>query len=300
MKQYKTLFITIGIPGSGKSSWAREYINKEPTTRIRFNNDDIRNMLGVYWVPEREDLVNTIKHDIVSNAMYKNYDIVIDNMNLNPKEREYWEQLVTEFNQNLPENTLPYKIEYKYFIDVSVEECIRRDAKRINPIGEKVIRDIWKKYRHWITTTKAKLAYEKIKKTDYNKTSCIIIDVDNTLCFNTTGRPWFDSGKQVLEDKPNPATLRILFEFMYKVKLIIVSGRKESEMQYTDEWLKRNNIVVDGFYLRKDNDFRKGYEVKKELVEKVMQTYNILFSLEDDPEVVQMYRDMGIVVLQPN
>ena len=44
----------------------------------------------------------------------------------------------------------PYTLEFKNFFDVSLEECIERDSKRENPIGEKVITETYNKYKDTI------------------------------------------------------------------------------------------------------------------------------------------------------
>ena len=49
------LVIMRGLPGSGKSTWAKAWVNEDPINRVRLNWDDMRNMMGPYWVPERED-----------------------------------------------------------------------------------------------------------------------------------------------------------------------------------------------------------------------------------------------------
>ena len=51
-----------GIQSSGKSVWAKAWALKDSEHRVRFNNDDIRNMLGEYWVPKREWLVEMLKY----------------------------------------------------------------------------------------------------------------------------------------------------------------------------------------------------------------------------------------------
>lgn len=94
----KKLILTRGIQGSGKSTWARKWVEEDPEHRIRINNDDIRNMLGVYWVTSREDVVSHIKKESVNYAMQRGYDIVVDNMNLNPKEVKFWEDVVNAHN----------------------------------------------------------------------------------------------------------------------------------------------------------------------------------------------------------
>lgn len=75
--------------------------------------------------------------------MEKGYNIVVDNMNLNPKTCTELENMVKDFNENYIYGW-EYKVEYKDFF-IPVEEC--RDAMRPNPVGEKVIRDTWKRYR---------------------------------------------------------------------------------------------------------------------------------------------------------
>lgn len=83
MKERK-LIICRGIQGSGKSTWAKQWCHESPEHRVRFNNDDIRNMLGDYWVPSREKLVTEAKANMITFALIKGYDVVVDNMNLNP------------------------------------------------------------------------------------------------------------------------------------------------------------------------------------------------------------------------
>ena len=131
-----------GIQGSGKTTWAKQWVLEDPEHRVRFNNDDIRNMLGKYWVTSREHLVSGIKKDFMVSAMEFGYDIVVDNMNFNPKEIEYYENLV--------DSTLGYmncySLEYKDFF-IPLEVCIERDSKRENPIGEEVIRKTYERYK---------------------------------------------------------------------------------------------------------------------------------------------------------
>lgn len=42
-----------GLPASGKSTWAKQWVLEDPEHRVRINQDDIRLMLGKYWVPKR-------------------------------------------------------------------------------------------------------------------------------------------------------------------------------------------------------------------------------------------------------
>lgn len=77
------LIICRGIPASGKSTWAKQWVLEDPEHRVRINQDDICNMLGKYWVPSREKLVQHIQEEALIEALLRGYDIVIDNTNLN-------------------------------------------------------------------------------------------------------------------------------------------------------------------------------------------------------------------------
>ena len=139
-----------GIQGSGKTTWAKQWALEDPEHRVRFNNDDIRNMLGKYWVPSREDLVKSLRSAFLLNSMSYGFDIVIDNMNLNPKELEYYNEVLDQWNHF--KGIIPDEIKLKYELEIKnfftpLQECIERDSKRPNPIGEKVIRDTYERYK---------------------------------------------------------------------------------------------------------------------------------------------------------
>ena len=143
------LIILQGIPSSGKTTWAKNWVNEDSEHRVRFNRDDIRNMLGKYWVPSRESLINAMYESFLNQAMLEGYDIVLDNINLNQKTLAKIKETVEEFNKwiSLSPVDLHYDIKYQTFFDTPLEECIARDAKRENPIGEEVIRNTYNKYK---------------------------------------------------------------------------------------------------------------------------------------------------------
>lgn len=130
------LLILQGIPASGKSTFAKQWVEKDPKTRVIVNRDSIRRGLGVYWVPSREDLVSAIEESIVEIALLNDYNVCLDSTNLNPKHLKKWEYLL---------RTELCEFEYKKF-DISLEEAIERDKNREFPVGEKVINQFYNKY----------------------------------------------------------------------------------------------------------------------------------------------------------
>lgn len=107
-------------------------------------------MLGKYWVPSREDLVNDLKKTFLLSSMLYGFDIVIDNMNLNQKEIEYYNKVLDDWNN--PKGAISdmfrpkYDLEFKNFF-IPLQDCIERDSKRPNPIGKEVIRNTYEKYK---------------------------------------------------------------------------------------------------------------------------------------------------------
>ena len=127
----KKIILTRGIPASGKSTWAKQEVLKDPEHSIRINRDDLRNMCGKYWVPTREKYITACKGTILINAISFKFDtIIIDEMNLNPKENGYLKGIVSMMNDTFKDNNDKYIIEIKDFTNVPLDVCLKRDSKR--------------------------------------------------------------------------------------------------------------------------------------------------------------------------
>ena len=133
------LIICRGIPASGKTFWAKQWVLEDSEHRVRINQDDIRLMLGKYWVPSREKLVQEIQFDAIIEALNREFDVVIDNTNLNNKVLDQFNRLIKTFED--------YEIEYKDFFDTPLSVCIERDKNRDLQVTEKVIRSFYNNYK---------------------------------------------------------------------------------------------------------------------------------------------------------
>lgn len=295
--------LVMGISGSGKTTYAKQWVEEDPIHRIRLNYDDIRCMLGKYWVPEREPLMKKIFDTALDDAMFAGYDIIIDNMsNLNPKHVEEYKSLVKIHNNAYQDNQ--YEIEYK-LIDTPVEICIERDSKREIPIGEKVIRQQWKKYRDYIICTSIKEMLSKQPLPNKDLPDCIIVDMDATLCFNTEMRPFFGPGaaENMIKDVPNIPICNLARNYCDAADcaLIVITGRDESCREATMNWLDNHWLHPTELLMRPEGSFISGSEQKRIIYEnEIKDKYNVVFVLEDNSKVVQMYRDLGLTVLQVN
>lgn len=96
-------------------------------------------MLGKYWVPSREKLVQETQFDAILKALSRGFDIVIDNTNLNKKVLDGFDRLIKTYKN--------YEIEYKDFFDTPLSVCIERDKNRDLQVTEKVIRSFYNNYK---------------------------------------------------------------------------------------------------------------------------------------------------------
>lgn len=286
-----------GIQGSGKSTWAKAWAKEDPEHRVRFNYDDLRNMMGTYWVPAREGMLKVIEEAFLANAVKKEYDIVIDNMNLNPKTIDKYEEWAKQNS---------YELE-KILFDTPVEECIRRDKNRPNPIGEVVIKRIWNTYRNYIIGETIKKMKANEMKQNPNLPHCILVDMDATLFLNTSGRPFYGDDLEptdILKDEPIPAVVEIVKNYQATGKLVVgLSGREDKPQirACTIKQCENVGINLDALVLRPIGSRKRGDVSKKELFEKNIQgKYYVDFVLDDSDKVVKMYRDLGLTCLQPN
>lgn len=300
MKERK-LIICRGIQGSGKSTWAKQWCHEDPEHRVRFNNDDVRNMLGDYWVPSREKLVTEAKANMITFALITGYDVVVDNMNLNPKEDTWIRTLCTNIEKD---KGIHIDIEYKDFF-IPVEECIRRDAMRPNPIGEKVIKDTWRRYRTFIIQQNINEMLSKRPEHVDEARPAILVDMDATLCLNTTGRPYYGEGaaEGMLNDIAVEGICNLVKSLYEKRTIFIITGREGTPeiIEATKKWLDSNSIKVDGLFFRPVKDYSPGAECKKKIYEdNIKGKYNVEFVLDDNYKCVEMWREQGLVCLQPN
>ena len=297
----RKLIICRGIQGSGKSTWAKQWCHGDPKHRVRFNNDDIRNMLGDYWVPDREKLVTEAKANMITFALITGYDVVVDNMNLNPKEDMWIRTLCTNIEKD---KGIHIDIEYKDFF-IPVEECIRRDAMRPNPIGEKVIKDTWRRYRNFIIQQNINEMLSKRPEHVDGARPAILVDMDATLCLNTTGRPYYGEGaaEGMLNDIAVEGICNLVKTLYEKRTIFIITGREGTPeiIEATKKWLDSNDIKVDGLFFRPVKDYSPGAECKKKIYEdNIKGKYNVEFVLDDNYKCVEMWREQGLVCLQPN
>lgn len=122
--------ICVGIPASGKSTWAREEANK--TCALIICRDDIRIELGLKH-GDNEMLVTDWHRDKIRDAINYGFDVIIADTNINKSNRNRLIQFCLQRQAGVELVIFP----------ISLEEAIKRDANRTAQVGADVIKRMY-------------------------------------------------------------------------------------------------------------------------------------------------------------
>lgn len=295
----KQVIVIRGIPGSGKSTWTRKVVDAYPPGAVvRINNDDLCTML---YGSSRGGGENTgaflheVRKTLLENAL-ANPDVrmvIIDNTNL----------AVANLNQTFKvANTLGATMTVDdRFLSVPVEECIRRNAARENPVPDDVIRRMAQqipKAQKW--TPPPGLPHIEPYHNDPNLPHVFIFDVDGTLANMSPDRGPFEWHKVGLDsvNEPVAATLRGLLAQGKSVK--VFSGRSEECRQETQAWLDEHVAPGLELHMRPAKDNRGDHLVKLDLFnEQIRDKFHVSAVYDDRDQVVDLWRrKLGLPTFQ--
>lgn len=283
----KKIILTKGLPASGKTTWAKKQVESNPGMYKRINKDDLRSMLDAgKWSRDNEKFIVKMRDLVVEQALLQGKHVIIDDTNLHPKHEQRMREIA--------KNTGGVVVEIKDFTDVSLEECIKRDLKRPNSVGSKVIKGM---YRQFLQKS------VEAPKFDPSLPSAIVCDLDGTLAL-LNGRDPYDAS--TCENDLLNEPIADIIEF-YKKKsfhIIFVSGRMDTYKSETMAWLVKHFIDrVENFgyilHMRREGDMRKDAVIKREIYDgHINGVFNVYFVLDDRNQVVEMWRSLGLTCLQ--
>jgi|WetSurMetagenome_2_1015567.scaffolds.fasta_scaffold297438_3 predicted kinase len=90
MDKGSCIYLLIGLPGSGKSTWAKK--KAEDTRTVIVSRDAIRQMIKAKYVfsADTEPLVKEMAKGCVVSALAAGFDVVIDETNISRSKRKEW------------------------------------------------------------------------------------------------------------------------------------------------------------------------------------------------------------------
>lgn len=299
----KELILTVGAPGSGKSTWAQEQVKDKKVKTVVLCRDDLRAMLfgGEYkYSRVNEELVmSAMVHSLTKSLRTKDVKrVIIADTNLNQSTRDKFRDVMHSYNQFVM--TEADGAQYK---EVPFEApwplLVERNNKRGNKaVPKDVLRSMFKNMQIY-------LGKHKEYKADVSKPKAVIFDLDGTLADNNH-RAAFDYDR-LIDDKPISHIIELakLYE-RDGYEIICVSGRnagtKADPRAYhklTAEWLDKHNVPWYALFMREAGDFRKDDIVKEEIFwNKIADHYNVRVAVDDRDQVVEMWRRIGVPCLQ--
>lgn len=292
----KKAYITVGLPGSGKSTWAQKFMDEYSNILI-VNNDTIREQIYKKlghrnWSKQIENQVKDIREQYISQAASAGCDVIVDNTHLNPPVREY----IIKYCESLG-----FKVEIVDFRHVPIDECIERDSKREGhkKVGEQVIRKMHKNFLKEDSGDKSLPEWHPTSE----KQNCIIVDIDGTLAKMKDRGPYDEH--LVYNDDVRKHVLTVvlsLMQTMEDLKVFVFSGRSDRAFDETVRWLNdKCGLFVENsstnsiqpecnveLHMRKSNDNRRDCFVKNDMFDySVKDRYNVMAIFDDRPQVIR-------------
>lgn len=317
-----SILVLSGLPASGKTTRAKEWVAEDSVNRLRVNYDDLRVELygckgSSYFGYKiiREDALRVRESMVKAAAIKRAQDwlelnpiehaVIIDNTNLTVGARSIWEKLAKVVGVSYEQQDMP----------TNVDECVERDKKRKGDerVGRAVIE------RMALTTGWIDWRDERYRL------SFVVVDIDGTLS-DPSHRLHHIQNKSILEDINAPAPrdfkprwdlfhaevdkdplkepIRDLVQHLnadgyHGYDIIIVSGRSPEHGCgiKTEEWLDKHAIPYSHLFMRAAGDYKPDYEHKQEILD-LLPKERIAFVLDDRDQVVKMWRANGLTCLQ--
>lgn len=283
--------ITIGIPCSGKSTWAEDFCPKNGYVEI--NRDNTRMALfelaryeDYVFTKERERQVTTVNNARMLACAIAQKNIVISDTNLNKGRREALQKHLEDAG---------YEVEYKVF-EVEFFDALKRNEKRK---GKQVPRQVmYNMYRSFMEYQEEQGRWTKYVPNN-NLPSAYVVDIDGTIAVNNTRRGWYDWAR-VGEDDPIPSTVEVIKTLaLAGNKIILLSGRDEECRKETIQWAQTYSIDYDELYMRPKGSMDKDRYVKHELfTQHVAPHFNVKAVFDDRPQVCLLWHDLGLPIFK--
>jgi predicted kinase len=279
-----------GLPGSGKSTFARAILQAYPAgTVARINNDDLSTMMFGSMHPDGMENAAGLLSDLrigMLRALLKNPTVrlvLVDNTNLVTKTVNSLASAARAAGAD--------PVVDDRFLAVPLEECLRRNAMRDIPVPEQVIRGMHKqaaRLQPWTSPVTPVIApYDN----NPDLPPVVLVDIDGTLARMSPDRSPFDWRKVGL-DTPNPAVVNVVQTFLAQGRhVVVMSGRDQSCEQETRAWLDKHVAVGLPLHMRPAGDNRPDNLVKYDLFsEHIAGKHSVDLVMDDRDQVVNLWR----------
>lgn len=309
-----TLMVLIGPAGSGKTTFAKEHIQKNPNW-VRVSRDDLRKQIlcerdfGSYFKENNLQLEKHITHLQMEQIRYwlmQDFNVLIDNPHL---KTDYLFAYQHFFGHLADILFVPMR-------NVDLETCKSRVTSREG--GQVDVGYIERHFENYQRVLEE--AADILDKPIYRKNDkrykfaqlqksaskdCIIVDIDGTIA--NSGWRKRSEGEKILLDRPITPIHFLLRQLKEcdpsKFAIVYLTGRDEKWREQTIQWLKKNGFPWDDeLVMRKSGDLRSEIAVKNDLLlEKIAGRFRPIMAIDDHLQVCHgVWYKTGIFCLNVN
>lgn len=286
--------ITVGIPASGKSTWAKEYAEECGNTgRSTFisERDAIRTVHFTHsmdindykFSKSKEQQVTEIQEAGIIESLNAGDSVIVTDTNLNEDTRNRLIKLSREHGLEPIIKTF----------DTPLRDCIQRNYKRHHTVPEHVLINMEKKMRQY-------LGKSYYNGSEAGLPNCIIVDIDGTLASHKGIRSPFEWDR-VKDDDPIWTNIDLVEGYStYEDNppwIFIFSGRDSVCRRDTEEWLDEF-VTYDALHMRPEGNTENDCIIKERMYnEYIHGKYNVSFVMDDRKNVVDLWASMGLNVV---
>lgn len=319
-----------GLPGSGKSTFAREFAASASRPTVVLSRDAIRfELFGVEYKKNKgvEQVITELFDEELERLIAKRMQVVLDGCNLEV-------HLLRNLMEKLVELGVD-DIEQRHF-DVPVEVCKQRVRARAEQGGHDVpdaVIDRMAK-RAYLDGHLVRFALgangrvdrlptqmsENVKRVQafnvqlrerfpMRSGQVVLLDLDGTLvnnahladaAFGAPGERNFEMFYRDSEFAPvNDAVLTMLWAIRHRTDLdvIALTGRDDIAAEPTIRFLEAHNVPVSSLYMKPKGDRRRGAWFKQDMLNTFANKgWTIVHAIDDDELCIEVFEDAKVPV----
>lgn len=153
----------------------------------------------------------------------------------------------------------------------------------------------------------------RLKCDDRNKRDVVIFDIDGVLADNYArmeaykanklagGEGWLGTVWEDFDpnDDPPHAGWVQLAKMLWRdgYYIILVTARQEVRREDTDTWMQAHGVEYDLLIMWPGPDTIGYYEYKREAAAELVQNFNVVLAVDDDPQHCRTYEELGVPAL---
>lgn len=295
------LTVVIGLPGSGKTTLAREMVAASGGKMVMVSRDDIRRGMGTNLDSDGELgwMITQIQEEQIRLALKQGLDVVSHDQNLRMEYRKRLRAVSDSVGADYTQVELT---------DVPLHVCLERNAKRTgHKVPEEYIRSQFERH---IKNNKNPMPFPSPKLVDLpyqreqyvpdtSKPKAVIFDIDGTLALHEGVRGPYDTSRYHL-DRPNLPVIDMARHEAYDLgnKILFTSGRHIDFFGVSEDWIYQEvKVPIERMFMRPGPG--RDDIVKLDLFDQhIRNNYNVLRVYDDRNRVVAAWRSIGLTCLQ--